>query len=435
MSEYTTHQILEMIEANEGPDGLDLSGKDLSGIDLHRATILKEWRKIDETTEVTPVWCKMDPEGYLVGIDLRRVNLVGANLQNAVMVCADLQQAQLDSTALQGANLALANLREAFLVEANLQEIDLESADLRGANLHKANLQGAHLWSVKLEEAELGLANLQRADLAGANLRGITFVRTNLERAVLQFANLTRADLTGAENCEGIHLFEAILARTDLKAHQLGSALGEELEGKYDQAMETYLALKRNFAEIGRYQDESWAYVKERKMEKATKAPWRGRKYYGQEEPFPHSMRGLFSKLWPDLRQYGALPRWSPLVWWFWLKYSAKWLADWFVDLLCGYGESIWRVLVWMTVTLFGFAAYYWRIGGILLVEPDTGAEVATSFWHYLIYSAGAFTTTQFARFQAADDQVRMVTAIQAIVGIVLAGLLGFVAGNRIRRS
>jgi hypothetical protein len=88
-----------------------------------------------------------------------------------------------------------------------------------------------------------------------------------------------------------------------------------------------------------------------------------------------------------------------------------------------------------MAATLFGFAAYYWRIGGVWLVEPDGGAKVATSFWHYLIYSAGAFTTTEFARFQAADDRVRMVTAIQAIIGIVLAGLLGFVAGNRIRRS
>jgi len=34
MSEYTREQLLKLIEENGGPDGLDLSGKDLSGIDL-----------------------------------------------------------------------------------------------------------------------------------------------------------------------------------------------------------------------------------------------------------------------------------------------------------------------------------------------------------------------------------------------------------------
>ena len=85
---------------------------------------------------------------------------------------------------------------------------------------------------------------------------------------------------------------------------------------------------------------------------------------------------------------------------------------------------------------LFGFAGCYWRVGGIVLGDPVSGHQTAAhSFWHYLIYSAGAFTTTGFPRFQAASDCIRLITALQAIVGISLAGLLGFVAGNRIRRS
>lgn len=106
------------------------------------------------------------------------------------------------------------------------------------------------------------------------------------------------------------------------------------------------------------------------------------------------------------------------------------------MDLLRNYGESVWRVLFCMGVALFGFAAYYWGVGSVVLVDPISGAQgVATSFWHYLIYSAGAFTTRGFPRLHAASHLVRLVTAIQGIVGISLAGLLGFVAGNRIRRS
>ena len=88
-----------------------------------------------------------------------------------------------------------------------------------------------------------------------------------------------------------------------------------------------------------------------------------------------------------------------------------------------------------MLFALFGFATYYWRIGGVWLGESDGTAKTATCFWHYLTYSLSAFTTTGFARFQAADDRVGFVTGIQAIIGIFLAGLLGFVAGSRIRRG
>jgi hypothetical protein len=210
--------------------------------------------------------------------------------------------------------------------------------------------------------------------------------------------------------------------------------IGEKEAEQWFEAKEAYLALKNNWAQAGRYDDASWAYRKERRMEKATKALWRCRKYFGDQKPFPSSTRRLLGYLSPGI--YEGLPRWSPLVWWFWLKYTVKWLADWFVELLRDYGESIGLVLFWMVASLLGFAAYYWRVGGIRLTDPASGSQAtATSFWHYLIYSAGAFTTTVFARYQPTCDQVGLVTALQAIEGIFLVALLGFVAGSRIRRS
>jgi hypothetical protein len=169
-------------------------------------------------------------------------------------------------------------------------------------------------------------------------------------------------------------------------------------------ARDAYLRLKQNFDDLGDYDAASWAYCKERRMEKLAALK---------------KAKGAWQK--HDWKE--AIPRY------------AKVAGDQLVECVCDYGESFWRVLLWMALSLFGFAAYYWRIGGVWLVKSNGDAKAATTFWHYLIYSAGAFTTTQFTRLQAADDRVRMVTAIQAITGIVLAGLLGFVAGNRIRRS
>ena len=97
-------------------------------------------------------------------------------------------------------DLSGANLKEAHLAYANLEEVSLESANLKRAVFADANLKGAHLFSANLEDAFLSFANLegatltiarlkiadlQGADLAGANLRmcrGLT--QKHLDRAV-----------------------------------------------------------------------------------------------------------------------------------------------------------------------------------------------------------------------------------------------------------
>ena len=408
-----------MIEANGGPEGLDLSGKDLSGIDLGRKAIKAELEKVQgKTPDEIPVWYNDLTEG----VNLKGVNLRGAKLQRANLWFANLQRADLGFAKLQRADLLFANLQGAVLLAANLQGADLAVANLQGAILTGANLQKAHLaGGAKLQRADLVSANLQEANLGLANLQGARLGKANFKEAVLRYSHLEKVDFFGAEGLEGAYFYNAFLDNTRMRKDQLGKAIGEERDEEYDKAKEAYLALKNNFAEIGRYDDESWAYIKERQMGKMCSAPWRARRFYGA------SQLG-------DTEE-SKLPTWHPRVLWFYASHIRRWARDWIEELLCKYGESLRRALGWMIAEILGFAAYYWHIGGVWLVEANGGAKVATSFWHYLIYSAGAFTTTGFARFQAADDRVRMVTAFQAIIGIVLAGLLGFVAGNRIRRS
>jgi hypothetical protein len=44
-------------------------------------------------------------------------------------------------------------------------------------------------------------------------------------------------------------------------------------------------------------------------------------------------------------------------------------------------------------------------------------------------------TTASFSGLQPINDAVKLTSGFFAILGIFLSGLLGFVAGNRIRRS
>ena len=389
MSEYTREEILKLIEENGGPEGLDLSGKDLSGIDLGREAIAAELEIVRERApDDTPVWHSQETDG---------INLKGASLEAA----------HLRSAELQGADLKETNLKRADLQGAKLQEVDLSASDLQGADLQGADLRGTGLWLANLQGTQLWLANLQGTSLRGADLRGACLVGLDLEGA----------GPFGAKSLEGAYFFRALLDDTRLERAQLGGAIGEELEEEYGLAKEAYLALKSNFAHIGRYDDAVWAYCKERRMEKMCSAPWRAREFYGA------SQLGDSEENRP--------PDWHPRVLWFYTRHTLKWLSDWFVELLCGYGESLWRVLVWMLLVILGFAAYYQVSHAV--VTSSQGA--VTSLWDHLIFSLGAFTTLQPARLQAARPGVELLTTIQAIIGISLAGLLGFVAGNRIRRS
>lgn len=95
-------------------------------------------------------------------------------------------------------DLSLLDLRKINLAGANfnqskLQKTRLHGADLSNTNFSRANLGSAILRNANLERAYLGYANLEGTDLRGADL-----CHAHLSNASLRGANLCGADLTGA---------------------------------------------------------------------------------------------------------------------------------------------------------------------------------------------------------------------------------------------
>ena len=394
MSECTRQEILKLIEENDGPRGLDLSGKDLSGIDLSMEALAVDLRKVRVNAPgKTPVW------SFGKGI-----NLLGANL-----VDAKLQEANLHAAQLQGAILSGANLQEANLWGANLQGANLWVANLQEANLDAAQLQGAILWGAKLREANLREAQLQGADLLGADLQGANLYDANLQGAGLSRAHIEKVDFSVAADLEGAHFYNAFMDDTRMKREQLGGAIGEELEGTYSEAKEAYLALKNNFAEIGRYDDATWAYLKERRMEKLK----------------------AFQK---------AKDAWREHDWRVAIAHGTKVAVEQFVELLCDYGEGLGRVAGSLIALWLAFAFSYGRIAGVWGPWQDTGEEMIRYITQnpidLLSFSLGAMTTLLPSGLEPRPIlAMRILMPLEALIGIFLVALLGFVAGNRIRRS
>jgi uncharacterized protein YjbI with pentapeptide repeats len=162
-------------------------------------------------------------EAYLTKADLRGADLTEANLRGAILSMANLHEAKLGSANLAGAYLFATTLTEANLRRTNLHEAKLESANLAGADLIAATLTGADLRRTNLHEAKLESANLAGADLTKANLTNADLTEANLARANLVAATLTEADLTKAD-LRGADLTKANLTNADLTEANLAGA-------------------------------------------------------------------------------------------------------------------------------------------------------------------------------------------------------------------
>jgi uncharacterized protein YjbI with pentapeptide repeats len=196
-----------LIEANL--EGADLSHAHLEGADLTGASLRG---------------------ARLAHVHLEGACLRGANLEGAYLYGADLEGADLTHASLISANLKSANLRKAVLLSANLKRIYIHEANLEMMNLRDAHLENLELPGAKLRDSDLGYAHLQYVNLTGANLTGMNFTGADLRHAILKGAYLQGACLYGAHlkdaQLDGAHLesadlHSANLARADLRGTHL----------------------------------------------------------------------------------------------------------------------------------------------------------------------------------------------------------------------
>ena len=184
--------ILEILSKNVPLDKIELKEVNLSGADLRKTNL----REVNLSG------------ANLMGAYLGEANLVRANLNGVNLMKADLREANLNGSNLveadlSGANLMGAELKEVDLTRANLSGANLMEANLNRANLNGSNLSGSDLMGADLSETDLGESNLSGTDLVEVNLSGANLNEANLSGADLRNANLNGADLSGA-NLNGI---------------------------------------------------------------------------------------------------------------------------------------------------------------------------------------------------------------------------------------
>ncbi len=183
---------------------------------------IRENAPLKEEEEVYLPKLRTDIQAALTVIGRRNWEIEEEN-QTLDLRGIDIRGANLIKTNFQRAYLYEANLQKVILLKANLLEAKLNAANLQAACIVQANLQGAILSNTNLQDADFSLSNLQGVDLSGANLQGARLVGTNLEGACLSKVNLKGAFLDGANLQRMSYLNDA----ENLEQDQIESAKGD----------------------------------------------------------------------------------------------------------------------------------------------------------------------------------------------------------------
>lgn len=401
---------------DDGVRGVRLEGADLSGSILSSALLVGANLRNATLTDVVARSADFT-EAILEEARFERSDLGGSNFTEAQAGEADFSQAMLEDASFVRASLRYANLRGALLDGADFTEADLWGANLQDIEADDAVFRRAHC-----DEADLGGGDLSGADFAGASLkkarfpkaklRGVKFDGANLDGAHFDEADLSNASLprTSLLTCSLRHvrLAGAWLDNTRVRVDQLGGAVGEELAGEYDAAREAYVVLEQNFRGLGNGDDASWAFRKGRRMRKL------------------HALAAA--------RRARHAGMWRTAV-----AETLSWASDCFVEWLCDYGESLWRVLRAFLVTILSFAAFYGATGSLTrLADTAAGpAKVVTrNPADLLVYSFLNMLSTSApdVGLHPIGPMFYLLTSLQGAVGIVLIGLFGYVLGNRMHR-
>ena len=194
--------VIKLIEEHGEPEGLDLSDRNLKGIDLSG-----ELGQLLNLQDIN-----------LSGTDLQEADLSRANLGGVDFGSANLRQVNLSGSDLKGAYFIEADLFGAILSGADLRRAYFNEADLSGADLSGAILSGAYFSEANLSDVDFSDADIIQADFTEAILR-----RSNFRGVHLNASDLTEADLSDAD-FRGAYLINVNFSRTILSEADLGSA-------------------------------------------------------------------------------------------------------------------------------------------------------------------------------------------------------------------
>jgi len=180
-----------------------------------------------------------------------------------------------------------------------------------------------------------------------------------------------------------IDFTDTLLRNTYIQREQIENHILQEKKEEYLKANKIFLLLKNNFHSIGQYKDESWAFKKEKDMERKSNCHF---------------------------------------------KTLHKWLWSCFLNGIFGYGEQPGKVIVSAILVILLFASLF-MIFGI----SNVGIEFNTSnnFLDCMYFSTITFTTLGYGDFRPLEGWGRILAGSEAFIGAFMMALFVYTFARR----
>ncbi|MBU4350575.1 pentapeptide repeat-containing protein [bacterium] len=202
----------------------------------------------------------------------------------------------------------------------------------------------------------------------------ISFEHTFLENVFLDL------DL---DNKVLIDFNDVLLRNTKIKKKQIENHILQEKKEEFSKASEIYLSLKNNFHSISRYEDESWAFKKEKDME---------RKNY------------------------------------FHFRTLHKWLWSCFLNGIFGYGEQPGKVIISAISIILIFTFLFMSSG---ISDTSIGGLSSKNFLDCIYFSTVTFTTLGYGDFRPLEGWGRIFAGTEAFIGALMMALFVYTFARR----
>ena len=180
-----------------------------------------------------------------------------------------------------------------------------------------------------------------------------------------------------------IDFSDALFGNTKFTKGQIENHILQEERKDFLQAKEIYLLLKNNFRNIGRYEDESWAFKKEKDMER---------------QSYRHS------------------------------KSLHKWLWSCFLNGIFGYGEQPGKVIVSAIIIILIFTFLFMSSG---ISDTSMGGFTSKNFLDCVYFSVITFTTLGYGDFRPLEGRCRIFAGTEAFIGALMMALFVYTFARR----
>jgi len=180
-----------------------------------------------------------------------------------------------------------------------------------------------------------------------------------------------------------IDFSDALFRNTKFTKGQIENHILQEERKDFFQAEEIYLLLKNNFRNIGRYEDESWAFKKEKDMER------KGNCHFNTLH---------------------------------------KWLWSCFLNGIFGYGEQPGKVII-SAISIILIFTFLFMSSGI----SGTGIEgsISKNFLDCVYFSVITFTTLGYGDFRPLEGWGRIFAGTEAFIGALMMALFVYTFARR----